>query len=93
MEVYMFQEVYENHNSCDYDTKEELFYKEEDALEYMKIAIEEELESIRDMYCDDDEDPEDYCEITKLGYDHVTIYMEDEFWISFAVYKKKIMSF
>ena len=93
MEVYMFQTIYEIHNNCDFDTKEELFYKEEDALEYMKVAIEEELESIRDMYCDDDEDPEDYCEITELGYDHVTIYMEDEFWISFAVCKKKIMSF
>ena len=93
MEVYMFQAIYENHNNCDYDTKEELFYKEEDALEYMRVAIEEEIRSIKDIYCDDDDDVEDYCEIAEHDYNNVTIYMEDEFWISFAVCKKKIMSF
>ena len=93
MEVYMFQEVYEEHNNCIYDTREELFYKEEEALKYMEIAIEEELRNIKDRYCDDDDDVEDYCEITKHSHDNVTIYMEDEFWISFTVCKKKIMSF
>lgn len=93
MEVYMFQEVYENSIDCEYDTTEELFYKEDDALEYMRVAIEEEIRSIKDMYCDDYDDVEDYCEITELSHSHVTIYMEDEFWISFTVCKKKIMSF
>ena len=91
MEVYMFQEIYEERN--DYGTEEELFYREEDALEYMKVAIEEKIKIIKDTYCSDDEDAEDYCEITEHSYDNVTIYMEDEFFISFAVYKKKIMSF
>lgn len=93
MEVYMFQQLYENFDDEDFDTKEELFYTEEDALEYMKIAIEEELKIIKDIYCGDDEDVEDYCEITELSYSHVTIYIEDELWTSFAVYKKQMMSF
>ncbi len=91
MEVYMVQKVVEDMENYEYDTHEELFYKEEDAQTYMEVLFEEEVRVLTELYCDEGEILEDYCEIDK-ELNHMSIYMEDQYWVGFNIEKKTIMS-
>lgn len=94
MKVYMFQKIEEMMNDCEYDTHEELFYTEDDAIEYMEYLFEEEIKIIEEIYCYENETAYDYCDITEDKERRIkNIYMEGEFYISFNVYNKQIMRF
>ena len=93
MKVYMFQKIEELFSNCDYFTEEELFYKYEDAVKYLEEVYESTIESIEEVYCEEGESADDFCEINHFSKDHCTIYMEDEFWISFEIHEKIIMNF
>ena len=95
MKIYMFQktEEYVNDYDSEFHTDEELFYKYEDAVKYLEEIYELKIEDIEELYCLEGESAEDYCEITRYSESHYDIYMESEFFISFNIYEKNIMSF
>ena len=93
MKVYMFQEIEDLIDNCEYYTNEELFYRYEDAVKYLKEAYEATIDDIEKNYCEEGEGADDYCKINRYSESHYEIYMESEFFISFNVYEKIVMDF
>ena len=93
MKVYMFQEIEDMYNTCEYYTHEELFYKYEDAVKYLEEVYESYIDYIDKNYCLEGETVNDCCEINRYSEDYYTIYMEEIFHTSFNIYEKTIMNF
>ena len=95
MKVYMFQKIeeYVRDYDSEFYTYEELFYEYKDAVKYLEEIYELKIEDIEELYCEEGESADDYCDITRCSEDHYEIYMESEFFISFKIHEKFIMSF
>ena len=95
MKVYMFQKIKEiyYYHYCECNTEEELFYNYEDAIKYFKEVYNLTIEEIEKNCCETRKTASDLCEIRHYNESQCTIFKEDDFWISLAIYEKTIMSF
>ena len=95
MKVYMFQKIeeYVRDYDSEFYTDEELFYEYKDAVKYLEEIYELKIEDIEELYCEERESADDYCEITRYSKSHYEIYMESRFFISFNIHEKTIMNF
>jgi hypothetical protein len=89
----MFQEIEEFFESCEYNVNQELFYKYEDAVKYLEAIYDLYIDYIEKNYCEEGESADDVCRIVRYSENYYEIYMGSEFYTSFNIYEKSIMSF